>query len=349
MKYLKYLLLILSTIYIVSCDSVDTAGTSGEWLIPKDEVFDGGPGRDGIPSIDNPQFTNVNDAPYLQDNDLVIGIRLGATIKAYPHLILDWHEIVNDELNGIKLAITYCPLTGSAIAWNRVGTVSNTTFGVSGLLYNSNLIPYDRGSSSNWSQMKLQCVNGSLIGQEIETSKIIETTYQTWRELYPSSKLLSTNTGFGRQYGNYPYGSYKTNNDLLFPVNNEDGRLHKKARVLGIIVGNETIVFPVNDFNTDVDVKNVSFGGTEFIVAGSSDKNFAVAYQRKLIDGTILEFASVQNELPVVMIDGEGNKWDIFGDAVEGPRAGESLLQAKAFISYWFAWAAFYPNALIAQ
>jgi len=349
MKYLKYLLLILSTIYIISCDSVNTASTSGEWSIPKDEVFDGGPGKDGIPSIDNPQFTNVNDAPYLKDDDLVIGIRLGATIKAYPHPILDWHEIVNDELNGVKLAITYCPLTGSAIAWNRVGTVSNSTFGVSGLLYNSNLIPYDRGTSSNWSQMKLQCVNGSLIGQEIETSKIVETTYQTWRELYPSSKLLSTNTGFSRQYGNYPYGSYKTNNELLFPVNNEDGRLQKKARVLGIIVGNETIVFPVNDFNPDVDVKNVSFGGTEFVVTGSSDKNFAVAYQRKLSDGTILEFTPVQNQLPVVMVDGEGNKWDIFGDAVEGPRAGESLPQARAFISYWFAWAAFYPNALIAQ
>jgi len=122
MKYLKYLLLILSAIYIVSCDSVDSASTSGEWLIPKDQVFDGGPGRDGIPSIDNPQFTNVNDAPYLKDNDLVIGIRLGATIKAYPHPILDWHEIVNDELNGVKLAITYCPLTGSAIDMEQGGS-----------------------------------------------------------------------------------------------------------------------------------------------------------------------------------------------------------------------------------
>jgi len=310
-------------------------------------VFDGGPGRDGIPSVDSPQFTNVNNASYLLDNDLVIGIKIGGIIRAYPHPILDWHEIVNDDINGQKTAITYCPLTGSAIAWKRQGLVSNSTFGVSGLLYNSNLIPYDRGSSSNWSQMKLQCVNGSLIGEEIETSKIIETTYKTWREIYPGSQLLSTNTGFGRQYGNYPYGGYRTNDDLLFPVSGEDGRLQKKTRVLGLIAGGTTMVFSISSFDDSVTIKNVSFGGEDYVIIGSSTKNFAAAYKKKLADGTVLEFSVVENELPIVMVDDESNKWDIFGEVVEGPRAGESLDQAKAFISYWFAWAAFYPNALI--
>jgi len=347
MKPLKIFLFTLCLLYLTGCDVLDSSSVSGEWLIPKDQVFDGGPGRDGIPSVDNPQFTNVNNASYLQDNDLVIGIKIGGTLRAYPHAILDWHEIVNDERGGQKTAITYCPLTGSAIAWKRQGIVSNATFGVSGLLYNSNLIPYDRGSSSNWSQMKLQCVNGSLIGKDIETSKIIETTYKTWRELYPSSQLLSTNTGFGRQYGNYPYGSYRTNNDPLFPVSSEDSRLQKKTRVLGLIVESATMVFPISSFNAGVTVKNVSFGGEDFVVIGSKDKNFAAAYNRKLADGTLLDFSAVQNELPIAMVDNESNKWDIFGEVIEGPRAGESLEQAKAFISYWFAWAAFYPNALI--
>jgi len=347
MRLLKITLFVICLFYLNSCDVLDSASVSGEWLIPKDQVFGGGPGRDGIPSVDSPQFTNVNNASYLKDNDLVIGIKVGGTIRAYPHPILDWHEIVNDEITSLKVAITYCPLTGSAIAWNRQGIVSNTTFGVSGLLYNSNLIPYDRGTSSNWSQMKLQCVNGSLIGKEIETSKIIETTYKTWREIYPGSQLLSTNTGFGRQYGNYPYGGYRTNDDLLFPVSGEDGRLQKKTRVLGLIVKGATMVFPISSFNTGVTVKNVSFGGEDFVIIGSSAKNFAAAYNRKLTDGTLLEFSAVENELPIVMADDESNKWDIFGEVVEGPRAGESLEQAKAFISYWFAWAAFYPNALI--
>lgn len=347
MKLLKITLFVLCLLYLNSCDVLDSSSVSGEWLIPKDQVFDGGPGRDGIPSVDSPQFTSVNNASYLQDNDLVIGIKIGGTIRAYPHPILDWHEIVNDDISGQKTAITYCPLTGSAIAWKRQGIVSNSTFGVSGLLYNSNLIPYDRGSRSNWSQMKLQCVNGSLIGKEIETSKIIETTYKTWREIYPTSKLLSTNTGFGNQYGVYPYRDYKTSNDLLFPVSNEDNRLHKKTRVLGLIVEGATMVFPISSFDAGVTVKNVSFGGEDFVIIGSKDKNFAAAYKGNLTDGALLEFSVVENELPIVMVDDESNKWDIFGEVVEGPRAGESLEQAKAFISYWFAWAAFYPNALI--
>ncbi len=349
MKVTKILFLITLAFYLYSCDTVDNAEVSGDWLIPTDEVFDGGPGRDGIPSVDNPQFTNVNDASYLLDDDLVIGIKIGGTIRAYPHPILDWHEIVNDDISGQKTAITYCPLTGSAIAWKRNGVVSNSEFGVSGLLFNSNLIPYDRGSSSNWSQMRLQCVNGSLIGNEIETSKIIETTYKTWREMYPTSKLLSTNTGFGRQYGVYPYGGYKTNDDLIFPVSNEDNRLQKKERVLGLIAGGQTMAFVIKSFSSDVSIENVSFGGDEFVVIGSSGKNFAAAYKRELDDGTTLQFTITEGELPLVMMDNEGTKWNIFGEAIEGPRAGESLKQAKAFIAYWFAWAAFYPNSLIAQ
>lgn len=349
MKVIKIISLLTLSLYLNGCDTVDNADVSGEWLIPADEVFDGGPGRDGIPSVDNAQFTNVNDAPYLQDDDLVIGIKIDGTIRAYPHPILDWHEIVNDDINGQKTTITYCPLTGSAIAWKRQGVVSNSEFGVSGLLYNSNLIPYDRGSNSNWSQMKLQCVNGSLIGNEIETSRIIETTYKTWREMYPTSQLLSTNTGFGRQYGVYPYGGYKTNDDLIFPVSNEDNRLLKKERVLGLIAGGQTMAFVINSFSSEVSVENVSFGGEEFVVIGSSGKNFAAAYKRKLDDGTTLEFTLTEGEPPLVMMDNEGTKWNIFGEAIDGPRAGESLMQAKSFISYWFAWAAFYPNALIAQ
>jgi hypothetical protein len=349
MKKLFFLSLLITALYLSACDTLDTAEVSGEWLIPKDEVFNGGPGRDGIPSIDNPQFTNVINAHYLTDNDLVIGLKIGATIRAYPHPILDWHEIVNDEPNGQKIALTYCPLTGSAIAWNRDGLVSGSTFGVSGLLYNSNLIPYDRGSQSNWSQMMIKSVNGNFIGQEVETTRLIETTYKTWKELYPSSKILSSNTGFARTYGNYPYGGYRTNNDLLFPVNHQDNRLHKKARILGIIVGDFAIAYPIDSFGDDVSVINNDFSGLLHITVGSKGKNFAAAYNRKLDDGTVLEFTAVQNELNIVMTDSEGNKWDIFGYAVDGPRSGTQLKSTKSFIAYWFAWAAFYQNTVIYQ
>lgn len=348
MKKIFYLSAFFFLIYITACDTLDTAETSGEWLIPKDQVFDGGPGRDGIPSIDNPQFWDISITAY-GDNDLVIGFKNGAVVRAYTHIILNWHEIVNDKVNGKKIAITYCPLTGSAIAWNRDGLVSGSTFGVSGLLYNSNLIPYDRGTQSNWSQMMMKSVNGDFIGNEVETSQLVETTYKTWKEMYPNSQILSTNTGFARTYVEYPYGGYRTNNDLLFPVNREDNRLHKKARVLGIIVGESTLAYPIDSFGEDVTVINNSFSGLKHVTAISKGKNFAVAYNRELDDGTLLEFTAVQNELPIIMVDGEGNKWDIFGEAVNGPREGTHLEATKSFISYWFAWAAFYPNAVIYQ
>lgn len=349
MNHISYLPAIFFLIFLTSCDTVDTANLSGEWLIPKDQVFDGGPGRDGIPSIDNPQFTNVNSASYLSDADLVIGFKIGSVVRAYPHPIMDWHEIVNDRVNGNNIAITYCPLTGSAIAWNRDGIVGGSTFGVSGLLYNSNLIPYDRGTQSNWAQMLVKSVNGNFIGNEVETKQLVETTYKTWKEMYPNSQIMSTNTGFSRSYGTYPYGGYRTNNDLLFPVNGEDSRLHKKARVLGIIVGESTLTYPIDLFSEDISVINNNFSGLKHVTAVSKGKNFAVAYNRELDDGTLLEFTAVQNELPIIMVDGEGNKWNIFGEAVAGPREGTVLHSTKSFISYWFAWAAFYPNAVIYQ
>lgn len=349
MKKILYFSLSLILSYIISCDTIDTADVSGEWLIPKDEIFDGGPGRDGIPSIDNPQFTDVNNASFLTDDDLVIGYKNGAIVRAYAHPIMDWHEIVNDDVNGEKIAITYCPLTGSAIAWNREGLVSGSTFGVSGLLYNSNLIPYDRGTQSNWSQMLIKSVNGNFIGNEIETSQLVETTYKTWKEMYPGSQILSENTGFSRSYGTYPYRDYRTSNNLLFPVNHEDSRLHKKARVLGVIAGEFAIAYPINSFTDDVTVIQNDFAGLQHVVIGSRLKNFAAAYSRILEDGTLLEFTAVRNELPVVMADNEGNKWDIFGEAVEGPRLRQQLQLTKSFIAYWFGWAAFYPSTFIYQ
>ena len=118
------------------------------WLIPNNQVFDGGPGKDGIPALVNPPMFDASQAIYLSDNDLVIGYKVGNDARAYPHKILDWHEIINDDINGKPVAIIYCPLTGTAIAWSRFIEGSVSTFGVSGLLYNTNLMPYDRAQTA---------------------------------------------------------------------------------------------------------------------------------------------------------------------------------------------------------
>ena len=179
MKQLTHLVLLCVMIIFIAC-SKDAETTSGsqEWLVPSNEVRDGGPGQDGIPSIDTPNFSTVSQVGFLNPNDIVIAIETEGGVKAYPHPILDWHEIVNDDLAGGKsLALTYCPLTGTAIGWDGMVNGNKTTFGVSGLLYNSNLIPYDRVTDSNWSQMSHKCVNGPLIGTEIGTFHVVEMSF----------------------------------------------------------------------------------------------------------------------------------------------------------------------------
>lgn len=342
------LLLVLAFLFLTHCSQdITSEPSSAEWLIPRDEVQDGGPGKDGIAAISNPEFVTIPSVDFLFDDDLVIGIQIGNTIRAYPHRILDHHEIVNNLIDDTYFALTYCPLTGSALAWDTTGFSGDRTFGVSGLLYNSNLIPYDRQTDSNWSQMKELCVSGDLKGQKALSLHVIETTWGTWKELYPNSLVLSDDTGFSNNYSIYPYGDYKWSDNLIFSVSNEDSRLHKKKRVHGIIVAGETKVYPLEDFADSNQVLNETFNGSDLVIAGNALKNFAAAFSRKLQDGTSLTFSAIDGELPVIMVDNEGTKWDIFGNAVSGPRVGDKLTSARSFNAYWFAWAAFNPGAEI--
>ncbi len=173
----------------ISCaDSDPLAGSQGggsnsnEWLIPQNEVRDGGPGKDGIPSLTTPSFVdNATADAFMLDNDLILAVKVGSEVRGYPHPILDWHEIVNDVMGDNKFAVTYCPLTGTGIGWNRVVNGEETTFGVSGLLYNTNLIPYDRKTDSNWSQMRNECVNGELMGDDADLVHMVEMSWSTWK------------------------------------------------------------------------------------------------------------------------------------------------------------------------
>ncbi|MEL6945943.1 MAG: DUF3179 domain-containing (seleno)protein, partial [Bacteroidota bacterium] len=202
---LKYLSTLLILLIFYACEQQQTVDNES-WLIPKSEVRDGGPGKDGIPSIDNPIFIDAETADFLDPDDLIVGVKVGDDIRAYPHLILDWHEIVNDQLDDLALSLNYCPLTGTAIGWNRTIDGNTTTFGVSGLLYNTNLMPYDRLTNSTWSQMRLDCVGGELKGESADLYPVVETTWANWKKRYRNTKVLSTNTGFNRRYGQYPYG-----------------------------------------------------------------------------------------------------------------------------------------------
>jgi len=331
---------------ILGCnDSVNTSTQfSEEWLIPQNEVLDGGPGRDGIPALSNPVFVDNSSISFMEDNDLIIGVEFNGEVRGYPHPILDWHEIINDEMGENYFSITYCPLTGSAINYNRNLDGEVTTFGVSGLLYNTNLIPYDRATNSNWSQMKLLCANGKQIGKTPELFNSFETSWKTWKKIFPEAKVVAENTGYARNYGRYPYGDYKTNDDLIFPVSNENNALPKKERIHGIISETKTVSFRFSSFGNSVTAITKNIDGKEIIIVGSEEDNFIVSFYAQSSSGEKLSFAVVENNLPVILKDNEGNLWNIFGSAIEGPRKGEKLKPTKSFIAYWFAWAAFYPE-----
>ncbi len=323
-----------------------SGGTSG-WLIPQSQVVDAGPGQDGIPSIDRPVFAPVQDITFLGDAELVVGVKVGGESFAFPHQILNWHEVVNHTVGTDDYVLSYCPLTGSALAWDVDDGRLDPDFGVSGLLYNSNLILYDRDTGSFWSQMLEQSVRGSRSGEIPGRIQVIETTWATWRAMYPDSQVLTRETGHQRDYFAYPYGSYRWDDNLLFPVTREDNRLHPKRRVIGIRSATASKVYQVDSFGSDTQAINEHFDGNPVVVVGNSDLDFAAIYSRELADGTILDFTAVQAQLPVVMSDSEGNSWDVFGTAVSGPRAGTQLALTESYTAMWFAWAAFFGNAAI--
>ncbi len=323
-------------------------------IIAPNEILDGGPGPDGIPPIGSPKFNKNIGLNHLLSADLVVGVKVGNETRAYPHNILNWHEIVNDQflINSAATIATlsYCPLTGSAVLWKSFMESSNKTFGTSGLLFNSNLILYDRESMTLWSQMMEQAVVGEQVTRIPDRMQVVETSWATWYAMYPETSVLSENTGFSRNYKVYPYGSYRESENLLFPVNNSsDNRLHRKERVLGINVGRKSKVYPINKFTSLIETINETVEGMQVVVVGSSALNFAVIYNRELEDCTVLDFEPVQNKLPIVMRDNEGNEWDVFGTAVSGARTGQQLQKTNSYVAYWFAWTAFFPGVNINQ
>lgn len=343
------LVILISVItFLQSCSSnsgSDIAQTNNaEWSIPLGEVLDGGPGKDGIPALVNPNTITVSatDSDFLKDSDLVIGFKNGDDIVAYPHTILDWHEIINDNVGDVSVAITYCPLTGTGIGWSRLINGSETSFGVSGLLYNTNLIPFDRATNSNWSQILNKSVNGVLLDEKIDLIPLFETNWQTWKTLYPESKVVSENTGFSRSYGVSPYGDYNTNNNsFLFPVA-KDSRLPSKERVHSIIDGGLAKSYRFDSFTSENIIID-SFEGKKYLVVGNT--NFIVSF---LIEDDLdsLVFTYGYNETEVLLNDNEGNQWNIFGEAISGPRVGQFLKPSESFMGFWFSIPAFYTTEI---
>lgn len=212
--------------------------------VPLDQIVDGGPGKDGIPAILTPRFTSAGEATFLQGADRVLGLTLGAEAKAYPIKILNWHEIVNDTVGGTAVVVTYCPLCGTGIAFDATVQGSLHTFGVSGLLYQSDLLMYDHQTESLWSQIGMHAVAGPLTGERLTPVFLEHTTWVEWRAAHPSTLVLSTRTGSFRNYERDPYLGYADRPDLMFETSHFDAGYHPKEWVVGVEMNGAAKAYP---------------------------------------------------------------------------------------------------------
>ncbi len=214
--------------------------------IPISEIKDGGPPKDGIPSIDHPQFLKAEKAD-LQNGERVLGVVQNGIAKAYPIKILNYHEIVNDEFQGNRVVVTYCPLCGSGIAFDAEIDGTFYTFGVSGLLYNSDVLLYDRQTESLWSQLEYKAISGPMTGKELEILPTANTTWMNWRSKHPQTLVLSEQTGHIRDYSRDPYPKYQDASTLFFPVSAQNDEFHPKEMVIGIYINGVSKAYPFSE------------------------------------------------------------------------------------------------------
>jgi len=200
--------------------------------VPVEQILSGGPPRDGIPALDHPAAIPAAAAPWHGD-ETVIGVQLDGEARAYPIAILNWHELVNDTLGAREILISYCPLCGTGIVFDRRVGGRARSFGVSGLLYQSDLLLYDRETESLWSQIGSEAVTGPESGARLRVLRSQPTSWARWKQAHPGTTVLDLDTGHRRDYERSPYGDYAMSERLYFPVP-LDQRFHPKMPTLGV-------------------------------------------------------------------------------------------------------------------
>ncbi|NRB81015.1 MAG: DUF3179 domain-containing protein [Saccharospirillaceae bacterium] len=250
--------------------------------IDTDKILSGGPQKDGIPSIDHPKFIPVTQSE-LKDDDYVVGIVYRGIAKAYPIGILNWHEVVNDTFDQEGIVVSYCPLCGTAVAFKSSITGDTLEFGVSGLLYESDVLLYDRQTLSLWSQILGSAVTGAYKNTAFESIPINHTSFGQWKKSHPDSLILSTDTGFKRNYFKDPYSGYEVSDQIYFPVTNSDSKqFHPKQKVLGIKINQTFKAYSLDDFkNAEMTQLFDTIDGVKVLIKYDIKANSATAFNAK--------------------------------------------------------------------
>ncbi len=313
-------------------------------------ILPGGPGKDGIPAIDRPKFISADEAnKFLSNEDVVFGLQYQGVVRAYPQTVLVWHEIVNENINGEKITVTYCPLTGSAVAFKGFSKVDGSplTFGVSGKLVNSNLIMYDRQTDSYWPQILGAAFMGPNKGSILDQIPVTLTSWELWRKTHPETQVLSKDTGFIRIYGTDPYGKYTKDGPVggryySFPVRLTDDRLHPKKVVTGVIHRGSYLAIPKEEFKS-VRVANTELGGDPMVAIYDDAEEIIRVFSRRVGNKELTFRISGSG-----VVDTEtGSEWSVKGEGLAGSLSGKQLRPLKFLDVMWFAWYAFYPQTLV--
>ena len=299
-----------------------------------EEITWGGVVVDGIPSLDNPELIEADDAGYMKDDDLVFGVAINGDVRAYPLRIMGWHEMFNETIGGVPVALAYCTLCGAGILFEThpEGRPTPFVFGSSGFLYRSNKLMFDRGTKSLWNQFTGQPVVGPLVnsGVKLKIRPVAITSWQQWRTANPTTKVLSLQTGHRRDYGSgVVYREYFASSDLMFPtIVRDESRLKRKDYVFGIRGPAASKAWPVTVFGPGK-VINDRVGNRPVVLIGNSLTRTVRAYERGERE---FQFAGSQQKMT-----GPGGSWTVGEDQLTGPD-GTKLARIAGHVAYWFAW-----------
>ena len=324
--------------------------------IELDELLNGGPPKDGIPSINRPKFVSTGDADsWLQDQEPVILVAIENEARAYPLQILTFHEIVNDVLAGRPIVVTFCPLCYAALAFDRRIDGKVHSFGVSGMLRHSDMVMFDRQTESLWQQLNGEGIVGTYTGQKLKPLPAQIVSYEQFKAAHPFGEVLSKETGHRRKYGQNPYAGYDNINDRPFLYRGPfDKRVPPMEKVVTVSMGNEDKAYPHSVtskmrvvYDTVADTSIVIFHG-EGAVSALDKKSIA---ESKIIGTTGVFINTVGDEqLRFSYKDGyfydekTGTRWDVTGKAVSGPMSGKQLQALPHGNFFAFAWFAFKPD-----
>jgi Protein of unknown function (DUF3179) len=304
-----------------------------------EEIAWGGVVKDGIPSLDTPAMIGAGDAEYMRDDDLVFGVAINGDVRAYPLRIMGWHEMFNDVIGGVPVALAYCTLCGAGILYETkvAGRAKPFVFGSSGFLYRSNKLMFDRATHSLWNQFTGKPVVGQLAGSGITLSQlpVVITRWDDWRASNQGTTILSLDTGHRRNYGSgVVYQDYFASPELMFPALADQGRQRQKDYVFGIQQFGAAKAWPLDAFARRP-VINDAVGDVAVVVIGDADTRSARAYERGALQFSRREAALISDDSTV---------WVISEEALLAPD-GRRLPRVAGHVSYWFAWDGYLGDA----